>query len=208
MYYWGEEIANAVTHGVGLLLSCAGLAVLAVYSVLYGSVWHVVACSIYGSTLILLYLSSTLYHAIASPPVKHFFRILDHSSIYLLIAGSYTPFLLVCLRNTLGITLLSILWGLSAAGILFKIFCVGGYEHFSTLLYVAMGWIVVFAVRPMAHALTWRGMAWILAGGLFYTGGVLFYASRRRYFHAIWHICVLLGSVCHYFAILFFVVLR
>ena len=203
----GEEIANAVTHGLGFLLSVAGLVVIVTFAALRGTVWTVVSCSIYGATLVLLYLSSTLYHAIPGPRTKRLFRVFDHSAIYLLIAGSYTPFILVRLRTPLGITLLSIVWALSIGGIVFKAFKVDGWGIVSTALYALIGWAAVFAVGPMVHALGWAGMRWIIAGGLFYTGGIVFYAIQRRYFHAVWHIFVLCGSITHYFAILYFVVL-
>lgn len=203
----GEEIANAVTHGVGFLLSVAGLVVIVTYAALRGTVWTVVSCSIYGATLVLLYLSSTLYHAIPGRRTKRIFRIFDHSAIYLLIAGSYTPFILVRLRTPLGITLLSIVWALSIGGVVFKSFNVDGWGIVSTTLYALIGWAAVFAIGPMVHALGWAGMSWIIAGGIFYTGGIVFFAIEKRYFHAVWHIFVLLGSITHYFAILFFVVL-
>ena len=203
----GEEIANAVTHGLGFLLSVAGLVVIVTYAALRGTVWTVVSCSIYGATLVLLYLSSTLYHSIPAPKTKRIFRIFDHSAIYLLIAGSYTPFILVKMRTPLGITLHSVVWALSIGGIVFKSFKVDGWGIVSTILYALIGWAAVFAVGPMVHALGWAGMRWIIAGGLFYTGGIVFYAIERKYFHAVWHIFVLCGSITHFFAILFFVVL-
>jgi len=203
----GEEIANAVTHGLGFLLSIAGLVVIVTYAALRGTVWTVVSCSIYGGTLVLLYLSSTLYHAIPGPKTKRIFRIFDHSAIYLLIAGSYTPFILVRMRTPGGIVLLSVVWALSIGGIVFKSFKVDGWGIVSTVLYALIGWAAVFAVGPMVHALGWVGMRWIIAGGVFYTAGIVFYAIEKKYFHAIWHVFVLGGSITHYFAILFFVVL-
>jgi hemolysin III len=208
LYHLGEEIANAITHGLGLMLAIGGLAVMVTLAALRGSAWHVVGCSIYGATLVLLYLSSTLYHALPGPKTKRIFRIFDHSAIYLLIAGTYTPFILVRLRTPLGITLLSIVWTISIVGIVFKSVRVDGWAIVSTTLYAILGWLAIIAAGPLVHALTWRGMMWLIAGGVSYTAGIVFFAFDRKYFHAVWHVFVLGGSVTHYFAILFFVVLR
>ncbi len=204
----GEEIANSITHGLGFVLSIAGLAVLVTLAAVRGTVWHVVACSIYGTTLVLLYLSSTLYHAIQAPRAKRVFRVFDHSAIYLLIAGTYTPFVLITLRGPLGWTLFGLQWGLALAGILFKSLTREGYEIASTIVYALMGWMGIVGIRSMYVSLTWGGIAWILAGGLFYTVGILFFALNRRYCHAIWHVFVLAGSVCHFCAVLRYIVLR
>ena len=204
----GEEIANSVTHGLGLLLSIAGLCVLVVMAALRGTAWHVVACSIYGSTLVLLYLSSTLYHAIQSPRAKRVFRVIDHSAIYLLIAGTYTPFLLITLRGPLGWTLFGLQWGMAICGILFKSLTRGGYEIASTAVYALMGWMGVLGMRTMYASLHFHGVLWIVAGGLFYTLGIIFFAIDRRYCHTVWHLFVLAGSVCHFYAVLRFIVLR
>ena len=198
-----EEIANAITHGIGLLLSIAGFVVLLVFAVLRGTAWHIVACSIYGATLICLYAASTLYHAVISPRVKRALRIFDHSAIYLLISGTYTPFLLVSLRGPWGWSLFGVIWGLALAGVLFKFWFVERFAILSTAVYIAMGWLVVIAAKPVITHLSLTAIIWLLAGGLAYTGGVVFFAAKRiPYSHAIWHLFVLAGSICHYFAIL------
>lgn len=204
----GEEIANSITHGLGVLLSIAGLSVLVTLAATRGTAWHIVACSIYGTTLVLLYLSSTLYHAIQAPRAKRIFRILDHSAIYLLIAGTYTPFVLIALRGWLGWTLFGLQWGLAIAGILFKSFVTERYEIASTVVYALMGWMGMVGIKSMYASLSFGGVAWILAGGLCYTVGILFFALNRRYCHAVWHIFVLGGSVCHFVAVLRYIVLR
>lgn len=198
-----EEIANAITHGIGLLLSIAGFVVLLVLATLRGTAWHIVACSIYGATLICLYAASTLYHAVISPRGKRALRIFDHSAIYLLIAGTYTPFLLVSLRGPWGWSLFGVIWGLALAGVLFKFWFVERFAILSTAVYIAMGWLVVIAAKPVITHLSLTAMIWLLAGGLAYTGGVIFFAAKRiPYSHAIWHLFVLAGSFCHYFAVL------
>lgn len=198
-----EEIANAITHGIGLLLSIAGFVVLLVLAALRGTAWHIVACSIYGATLICLYTASTLYHAVISPRVKRALRIFDHSAIYLLIAGTYTPFLLVSLRGPWGWSLFGVIWGLALVGVLFKFWFVERFAILSTAVYLAMGWLVVIAAKPVITHLPLTAIIWLLAGGLAYTGGVIFFAAKRiPYSHAIWHLFVLAGSICHYFAVL------
>ena len=198
-----EEIANAITHGIGLLLSIAGFVVLLVLAALRGTAWHIVACSIYGATLICLYAASTLYHAVISPRVKRALRIFDHSAIYLLISGTYTPFLLVSLRGPWGWSLFGVIWGLALVGVLFKFWFVERFAILSTAVYIAMGWLVVIAAKPVITHLPLTAIIWLLAGGLAYTGGVIFFAAKRiPYSHAIWHLFVLAGSICHYFAIL------
>jgi hemolysin III len=198
-----EEIANAITHGIGLLLSIAGFVVLLVLAALRGTAWHIIACSIYGATLICLYTASTLYHAVISPRVKRALRIFDHSAIYLLIAGTYTPFLLVSLRGPWGWSLFGVIWGLALVGVLFKFWFVERFAILSTAVYIAMGWLVVIAAKPVITHLPLTAIIWLLAGGLAYTGGVIFFAAKRiPYSHAIWHLFVLAGSICHYFAVL------
>ena len=198
-----EEIANTITHGIGLLLSIAGFVVLLVLAALRGTAWHIVACSIYGATLICLYTASTLYHAVISPRVKRALRIFDHSAIYLLIAGTYTPFLLVSLRGPWGWSLFGVIWGLALVGVLFKFWFVERFAILSTAVYLAMGWLVVIAAKPVITHLPLTAIIWLLAGGLAYTGGVIFFAAKRiPYNHAIWHLFVLAGSICHYFAVL------
>jgi hemolysin III len=198
-----EEVANTIIHGIGLLLSIVGFAVLLVLAALRGTAWHIVACSIYGATLICLYTASTLYHAVISPGVKRALRIFDHSAIYLLIAGTYTPFLLVSLRGPWGWSLFGVIWGLALAGVLFKFWFVERFVILSTAVYIAMGWLVVIAAKPVITHVPFTALIWLLAGGLAYTGGVIFFAAKRiPYSHAIWHLFVLAGSICHYFAVL------
>lgn len=198
-----EEIANTVTHGIGLLWSIAAFVVLLVFAILRGTAWHIAACSIYGGTLICLYSASTLYHAVVSPRLKRAFKICDHSAIYLLIAGTYTPFLLLDLRGAWGWSLLGVIWGLAVAGILFKFWFVDYCEHLSTAAYVLMGWLVLIATKPVLAHVPSPTLLWLLAGGLFYSAGVIFYVWKRLpYSHAVWHVFVLAGSTCHYFAVL------
>jgi len=202
----GEEIANSVTHGLGALLSIAGLVVLIVAASLRGTAWHIVSCSVFGASLVLLYTSSTLYHALAPNRAKRVFHVLDHSSIYVLIAGTYTPFTLVTLRGPWGWTLFAIVWTLAVLGILFKSFGAHRRPFMSTAVYILMGWCVAVALRPLLAALPWEGFLWLLAGGLSYTAGVAFFALRHKYAHSIWHLFVLAGSVCHYVAVYRFVI--
>jgi hemolysin III len=197
-----HELANSVTHGAGLALSVAGCAVIVTLAALRGSAWHIVACSIYGGTLVCLYAASTVYHSVASRRWKRFFRIVDHSSIYLLIAGTYTPFTLVNLRGGWGWTLFGLVWGIAAVGIVLKVWFVGRFPIASTIVYVAMGWLAIIAVKPILAMVPLAGVLWLLAGGLLYTAGVGFFAwEKLPYHHAIWHLFVLGGSVCHYIAV-------
>lgn len=204
---FAEELANAVTHGIGLALSVAGLVVLIVLAATRGTALHVVSCAIYGATLVLMYSASTLYHALRLPRAKRLFRIFDHAAIYLLIAGTYTPFTLVRVQGWPGWTLFAVVWGLAAAGVLFKSFHVERFPVISTLLYVAMGWLVVVAWKPVVAAIPPGGIAWLAAGGVAYTAGVIFFAAERiRFHHAIWHLFVLAGSICHFVAVMRYVV--
>ncbi|MGM0921520.1 MAG: PAQR family membrane homeostasis protein TrhA [Bacillota bacterium] len=201
-----EEIANAITHGIGVLLSIPALVYLIIFASKYGDAWHIVSFSIFGATMILLYLFSTLLHAIPHRKAKDVFEILDHSAIYLLIAGTYTPFLLVPLRGTLGFTLLGIVWGLAIAGIVLKIFFVKKFVILSTLAYILMGWLIIIAIKPLYEFLSPEGFALLLTGGLLYTIGAIFYVWRKiPYHHAIWHGFVLAGSAAMFFCILFYV---
>lgn len=203
---FAEEFANSVTHGVGLGLSLAGLVVLVILTALRGTAWHVVSCTIYGSTLVILYAASTLYHSVQWPRAKRVLRIIDHGAIYLLIAGTYTPFTLVNLRGGLGWTLFGVVWALAALGIVFKVFHVDRFPIASTLVYLSMGWLVVIAWKPVVTLIPVGGIALIAAGGAAYTAGVFFFAANRiPYNHAIWHLFVLAGSVFHYAAVLLYV---
>lgn len=207
LYSLGEEIAHSVTHGVGVLASIVGLCVLVAFAALHGGAVDIVASAVFGATLILLYTASTLYHSIPLPATKSVLRVIDHASIYLLIAGTYTPFTLITLEGIWGWSLFSVVWGLAAVGVGFKLFYTGRFEKLSLLIYIAMGWCGVVAVKPMLEALAPTGLLLLVTGGLAYTGGVVFYVMERLpYHHAIWHLFVLAGSVLHYFAILFFVI--
>ena len=203
----GEILANAITHGIGAGLAIVG-AVYLIAASARGTAWQVVSCSVFAVTLVLVYICSTLYHSLVRTRARHVFHILDHSSIYLLIAGTYTPFCLVTLRGTLGWTIFGVEWGLAVSGVVFKSFAIGRFEVASALVYLAQGWVVVVAVGPLIHSsLGWHGVMWLGAGGMAYTLGIIFFAlDRLRYFHALWHLFVLAGSIAHYFAILFYVV--
>jgi len=208
-YSRGPELANSITHGVSVVLSIAGLAVLVSFAGLRGDAWHVVSCSIYGASLILLFTASTLYHSFSSPKLKHALRVADHASIYLLIAGSYTPYLLVSLRGRWGWSLFGCVWGLALAGIALKIFFTGRFRYASTAIYLAMGWMIILALRPLARAVPVGGIVLLLVGGLLYTGGAALYLFKRiPYHHAIWHLFVLAAAIAHYCAVLFYVVPR
>ncbi|MBE0433492.1 hemolysin III family protein [candidate division WOR-3 bacterium] len=202
----GEEIASSITHGIGAALSMAGIVFLVVLATMYGDVWRIVSFSIYGATLIILYVASTLYHGFRNQKAKRIFRIIDHSSIFLLIAGTYTPFLLVSLRGVLGWTLFGIIWSLAGLGIVFKALFIGRHGRISVFIYVIMGWLCVVAIRQMFANIPVGGIIGLAAGGVLYTAGIIFYAwSKLRYGHAIWHLFVLGGSVFHYFSIFFYV---
>jgi hemolysin III len=206
-YTVAEEVAHAVTHGLGALLSIGGLAVLVAFSSLYGDAWHVISTSIYGATLILLYTASTLYHAIPHRRAKQLLQRLDHAAIFLLIAGTYTPFTLVSLRADWGWALFGLVWTIAIAGMILELVCVKRYERLSLSLYLGLGWIVVIAIKPMLRSVEAGGLALLLAGGLCYSLGVIFYAwEKLSYNHAIWHLFVLAGSALHFFSILFYVV--
>lgn len=201
-----EELANSVTHGIGIALSLAALVILVVYAGMQGDGWKIVSFSIYGTSLVVLYTASTLYHSFSSERAKHYLKIFDHSAIYLLIAGTYTPFLLVMIRGTWGWTLFGIIWGLAIIGIIFKLFFVHRFHIVSTIIYLLMGWLIIVAFRPLITHVPERGLYWLLAGGLSYSFGVVFYLWERiPYHHAIWHLFVLGGSIFHFFAVLFYV---
>jgi hemolysin III len=203
------ETANSLTHGVGAGLSVLGLVLLVVSAAWHGTARDILGGAVFGASLVLLYTVSTLYHALRNPRAKRVFRILDHSAIYLLIAGTYTPFCLSTLRGGWGWSLFGVEWGLAALGMLFKAFATGRFPVLSTVVYLAMGWMAVVAGLPLYRALPARGLAWLLAGGACYSLGVVFYGWRRLAFHhAIWHMFVLGGSLCHVVAVLGFVIPR
>jgi hemolysin III len=199
-----EEIANSVTHGLGLVAAIAAFPALVVAARAQRDPLHLLGGIIFGATLVLCYLASTLYHATHTPRVKHLLRVLDHSAIFLLIAGTYTPFALGALRGPLGWTLFAVVWTMAIAGIVAKLRLGFRFPRLSNAIYIGMGWMSVFAVRPMFAAIGTAGMAWLAAGGVAYTAGVGFYArdTRLRYGHAVWHLFVAAGSICHFIAVL------
>ncbi len=202
----GDILANAITHGVGAILAVAG-AVYLIAASARGNAWLAVSCTVFSGTLVLVYLCSTLYHSLVRTRARHVFQVLDHSAIYLLIAGTYTPFTLVALRGPVGWVLFGVVWALAVAGVVFKSLAVGRFAVASALVYLFQGWFVIFAAGPLIHAIGWHGVLWLGAGGLAYTLGIVFFAlDRRPYFHAAWHVFVLAGSMAHYLAILFYVV--
>lgn len=201
-----EELVNVITHAIGAALGIAGLSALVVGAARHGDPWRIVSFSIYGATLIILYLASVIYHGARSPLAKKHLQLFDHIAIYLLIAGTYTPFTLVSMRGPWGWTMFGLIWGLAITGILLKVFFLGRLGIVSTMLYLLMGWIVVIAIKPVMDAVSLRGLLWLVAGGLAYSLGVIFYAWHRLpYAHPIWHLFVLAGSVLHFFAIYFYV---
>ena len=202
----GEEIANSITHGIGAALGTAALTILVVLAALKGDAWRVVSFSIYGASLVILYTSSTLYHAFANEKIKRYFRIMDLSAIFLLIAGTYTPITLLTLRGTgWGWTIFGLIWGMAIVGILFKTFFDGKFEKLSIIFYVLMGWLVIIAIKPMLANLPPGLLIWIAIGGLSYTIGIIFLAwTKFPYSHTVWHLFVLGGSISHFFGILLY----
>lgn len=198
----GEEIANSVIHGVGAALALAGLVVLVIFGARAGDPWRVASFAVYGASMTLLYLASTLYHALTHEKAKRVFRVLDHASIYLLIAGTYTPFTLVAMRGAWGWALFGTIWALAGVGIVFKCFATGRWERVSLALYLLMGWTVLVALGPTIRAIGIVAFGWLLAGGASYTAGIAFYRrDDRRYAHAIWHAFVLAGTVLQFVAV-------
>lgn len=201
-----EEHLNAISHGIGALLGIAGLILLIVFNT-NKTDWSLFSVIVYGISIIVLFTASTLYHAIRGEKRKHYFRIVDHIGIYLLIAGTYTPVLLITLEQSLGWMLFWVVWSIAAFGVILKIFFTGKLEVFSTLLYLVMGWLIVFDFSNLSEVIGSEGVLWLFAGGLFYTIGIIFYAIERiPYNHVIWHLFVLGGALCHFFMILFYVV--
>lgn len=201
----GEEIANSVSHGLGLLAGLAAFPVLVIVAQQRGTTAGIVGSSVFAATVVLLYLSSTLFHAVSAPRAKRVLQILDHSAIYLLIAGTYTPFTLGVLRGPWGWTLFGLVWGIAAVGTLLK--AVGGvrYNGLSTVIYVAMGWLILIAADPAWHLVPKWGLAWLLAGGFAYTAGAAFFMTERiKYFHFVWHLFVIAGTACHFVAVLWY----
>jgi hemolysin III len=197
-----EELANVLTHGVGVVASVSGAAVLIVLAALSGDAWVIVGVSVFATSLIALYTASTLYHAVRSSVLKARLKVLDHAAIFLLIAGTYTPFMIGALRGGWGWSLFGVIWGLAVAGIGLKLVFTGRFQVLSTAMYVAMGWLVLVGMGPLVRALDPVTLVWLVAGGVAYTAGTPFYHSRRiPYAHAVWHLFVLAGSVCHAIAV-------
>jgi hemolysin III len=204
VYTRKEEVANAITHGIGVLLSITALVLLVVFASMRGTAWHVVSFTIFGVTMLLLYASSTLVHSFPEGKVKDLFEIFDHSSIYLFIAGTYTPILWNVIKGPLGWTLWGIVWGIAIGGVVFKSFFVKRYLFTSTLFYILMGWIIVFAWKALVASMAPGGLLFLVLGGILYTVGTVFYVWRSfPYHHAVWHLFVLGGTVMHFFAVLY-----
>jgi hemolysin III len=201
----GEEMANTISHGIGLALAIAATPILIVAALRGGSVWGLIGASVFAGAMLSLYFASTLYHALRHDKAKRFFRTLDHGAIFLLIAGTYTPFTLGVLRGPWGWTLLGLIWAMAAAGLTMKALAITRYRWLSMALYLSMGWLVVIAAKPVLLRVPLPGILWLVAGGFAYTAGVAFYrAHRLRYHHFIWHLFVLAGTTCHFFAVLWY----
>lgn len=201
-YTKGEEIFNSVSHGVGALGAIAGTCVLICFAFFYGSPLDIVSCSVYGATLFFLYLMSTLYHSLTNEKAKRVFRVFDHCSIFLLIAGTYTPFTLITLRGALGYTIFGIIWGAAILGIVLNAISLERFRKFSLVCYLLMGWAIIFAIRPLLSGVSTTTLVFLILGGVAYSGGMLFYNLKRyRYMHSIWHLFVLAGSIFHYISI-------
>lgn len=201
-----EEKLNVITHGIGFLLSVAALVLLVVRASLYGTGLHIVSAAIYGSSLVVLYFASTAFHMAKDQKTRSRLNVFDHASIFLLIAGTYTPFALVTLQGPWGWSIFGVIWGMAIAGIILKLYYTGRFDTLSTLLYVLMGWVMIIAIVPLVRALPVGGLLWLLAGGISYTlGAVLFLLNRLPFNHAIFHVFVLTGSICHFMAVYFFV---
>lgn len=200
-----EELANAIIHGIGAVLSVAALVALIVTASASGTVWHITSFTIYGVTMLLLYVSSTLVHSFPEGRAKDIFEICDHAAIYLFIAGTYTPFLFLVVKGALGWTLFGIVWGIALAGIVFKLFFTKRFLYMSTVLYVVMGWLIVFAWKPLVTGLAFEGVVLLITGGILYTIGAVFYVWRGFLFHhAVWHLFVLAGSIVHFFGVILY----
>lgn len=204
-----EEKINIISHAVGFILSIVALVLLVTHANLHGDVWHIVSFSIFGASLIILYAASTFYHNAKKPELRNRLKIIDHAAIYVLIAGSYTPFTLVTLQGTLGWVIFGTSWGLALTGIILKLFFTGKYNLISTLMYVFMGWVIVFAIKPLINNLPLEGLFWLFAGGMAYTIGAILYSIKKiKLNHAIFHLFVLMGSFSHFVSVFFYVLPR
>ena len=201
-----EERINVLSHALGFVLSVFALALLVTYASRYGSVVHVLSFGVFGLSLVILYAASTVYHSTTNPARRARMRIVDHAAIYVLISGTYTPILLVILSGTLGWVMFGISWGLALIGIILKLFFTGRYSHASTAMYVFMGWLVIFAIKPLIDSFSAEGLWWLFAGGMAYTVGAIIYSFKKiKFHHAIFHVFVLLGSACHFVCVYFYV---
>jgi len=206
-YSFREELANSITHGIGIIFAIVALVVMDVFAVKFGDAWHITGCSVFGATLVILYTASTLYHSIPFQRTKMLLRIMDHSAIFLLIAGTYTPFTLVSLRGPWGWSLFGAVWGIALLGVVFQVLLLRRWPLFSVAIYVVMGLIILVAVKPLVAALSPAGVRLLVAGGLAYLLGLIFYGwNRLPYNHAVWHLFVLAGSAFHFFAVFFYVI--
>lgn len=202
-----EEFANSITHGLGILFSVVAISLLVTFSVLNGTAIHVVSCSIFGASILLLYTFSTLYHSVQSPVIKPLLRVFDHISIYFLIAGTYTPFLLIGLGGVKGWIYFGVIWGLTIFGVVFKVFYTHRFSKLSLILYLSMGWMALFIIRPLVENLDYTALSLIAGGGIAYTLGTFFYSNNKmRFAHAIWHVFVLAGTILHFIAIMWMIV--
>jgi hemolysin III len=201
-----EEKINIISHAIGFILSIVALVLLVRHATLHGDVWHIVSFSIFGASLIILYAASTFYHSAKKPESRNRLNIIDHASIYVLIAGTYTPFTLVTLKGAIGWVIFGISWGLAITGIILKLFFTGKYNLMSTIMYVLMGWVIVFAIKPLMNNLPLAGLLWLVAGGISYTIGAILYGIKKiKFNHAIFHMFVLMGSFCHFMSVYFYV---
>lgn len=201
-----EEKMNIISHAIGLVLSIVALVFLVIRAVKYGDLWHIVSFSIFGFSLILLYAASTFYHSAQSPALRGRLNIIDHASIYVLIAGTYTPFTLITLKGATGWVIFGISWGLALTGLILKLFFTGKYNIVSTIMYVFMGWIIIFAIKPLIRQLPLEGLLWLFAGGVSYTMGAILYSMDKiKFNHAVFHLLVLIGSFCHFISVYLYV---
>jgi len=201
-----EEKYNIISHAVGFILSIVASVFLVNRAMFYGDGWHIFSFGLFGASLIILYASSTFYHSVEKPELRIKLRVIDHASIYVLIAGTYTPFTIVTLKGTTGWVIFCISWGLALTGIILKLFFIGKYSIFSTIMYILMGWVIVFAIKPLIHNLPLKGLIWLFSGGVSYTIGAILYSFKMiKLNHAIFHIFVLIGSFCHFMSIFFYV---
>ena len=204
-----EEKINIISHAIGFILSIVALVLLVTHANLHGDVWHIVSFSIFGASLIILYAASTFYHNAKKPELRNRLKIIDHAAIYVLIAGSYTPFTLVTLQGTIGWVIFGTSWGLALTGIILKLFFTGKYNLISTLMYVFMGWVIIFAIKPLINNLPLAGLFWLFAGGMAYTIGAILYSIKKiKFNHAIFHVFVLMGSFSHFVSVFFYVLPR